>query len=81
MQGKLRLHIVNAVRVVFNNGASAVDVTDTDPTHLLVKLGRVKWATIDVATTDTTAASTAGAKYLTEAGREQNGPRNSTINH
>ena len=63
--------LASSVRVVFNNGASAVDVTDTDPTHLLVKLGRVKWATIDVATTDTTAASTAGAKYLTEAGREQ----------
>ena len=63
--------LASAVRVVFNGGSSAVNVYDTDPTHTLVRLGRVKWATLEVTTTDSGAATTAGGAYLTQAGKDQ----------
>lgn len=46
-------------------------VTDVDTTHRLVALGRTKTEMITVDTTSASAATSAGEKYLTEAGRTQ----------
>jgi len=63
--------LASDVRVIFNGGSSYVNVHDSDPTHTLNRLGRVKWATLEVSTTDSGAATTAGGAYLTAAGRDQ----------
>jgi len=69
LNGRSMDGLYSDVRVVYNGGASVVDVEDTDPDHYLVQIGRHKWGMLTVRTTVLAQAQAAAAVFLSETGR------------